>query len=47
MGETWRLTRSIRVDLWINYSLIAGDVIVLATVCYNSLSSRFQLLVLP
>ena len=54
MGETWRLTRSSRVDVWINCCPTAGDGVVLATVWYSSwapisryyfssLSSRYML----
>jgi len=45
--DTWRLTRSYRVNVWIHYSPTAGDVIVLAIDCYISLSFCFSLLVSP
>ena len=47
MGKTWRLTRSIGVDVGIHYSPTAGDVVILATVYYSSLSSHFPLHVSP
>ena len=39
------MIRSDRVDVWIYYCPAVGDGVVLATVCYSSLSSRFSLLV--
>jgi len=43
MGETWRLTRSYPVDVMNLYCPTAGDMVVLATVCYSLLSFLFRL----
>ena len=41
-GETWYLIKSYWVGVWIHYCPTIGDEVVLATVCYSPMSSRFS-----